>query len=64
MALEELASEAPPARRAVLLANFERAQDVYYQATASVAEIIGRIVNAPPARGGESVDSDWSAGYV
>lgn len=64
VALEELASEAPPARRAVLVANFERAQDVYYQATASVAEIIGRIVNAPPARGGESVDSDWSAGYV
>ncbi|WP_116827160.1 MULTISPECIES: hypothetical protein [Pseudomonas syringae group] len=64
VALEELDVDAPPDRRAVLVANFERAQDVYYQATASVAEIIGRIVNAPPVRRGESVDSDWSAGYV
>lgn len=64
VALEELDGDAPPAKRAVLIANFERAQDVYYQATASVAEIIGRIVNAPPARRGESVDSDWASGYV
>jgi hypothetical protein len=64
VALEELDGDAPPARRALLVANFERAQDVYYQATASVAEIIGRIVNAEPVRRRESVDADWAAGYV
>lgn len=64
LALEELDCDASPSRRAELLVNFERAQDVYYQAAASVAEIIGRIVNAPPVRRGESVDSDWAQGYV
>lgn len=64
VALEELDDDAPPARRAVLVANFERAQDVYYQATASVAEIIGRIVNPQSKRGRESLDSVWAQGYV
>lgn len=45
-----------------LLAKFEGAQDVYYQATASLAELVDRMVLPEDIRK-PSTDSVWTQGY-
>lgn len=60
--IEELAKNEKPAKKAGLIAEFEGAQDVYYQATASLAELVARMVLPERVRK-PSIDSVWAQGY-
>lgn len=61
-AMEQMDQNDQSANRDALVENFERAQDVYYQATASVAELVARMIMPARVRSA-GVDSVWAEGY-
>lgn len=61
-AMDALDSNEQAEHSPLLREHFDHAQDVYYQAAASVAELITRLV-LPPRIRPSGLDSVWAEGY-
>ncbi|MBM5458653.1 hypothetical protein H8F21_13870 [Pseudomonas sp. P66] len=59
----EFEGDIPEVRKALLFANFERSEAVYYQASANVAELVRRLMERPAGGRPKSVDTAaWDQG--